>query len=176
MRKQDFWTAAELYTGKGIAEGIDAVVKKYRQYIWDNHGIFIDTKQSQNLKGFIVNGESIEPSKSPDRCMAIYSPAETAAIRMGTVSDIVDAQRQLLQRAPTKIPLNDLPAVQKAADDFKGHCAELGVLPTVELFAAALGHSRRNFYDFLQRHTDSPTAGFLDRLRTLWAWNADFSS
>ena len=72
VRKQDFWTAAEMLTGAAVSDGIDAIVKRYRQYLWDNHSIFIDVKTSQALKAFRVDNEMLNPSKSPDRCLAIY--------------------------------------------------------------------------------------------------------
>lgn len=72
LRKQDFWTVAETFTGQVVADGIDAIVKKYRRYLWDVHGVFIDAKTSQTLKPFHVGNETIIPTKSPDRCLAIY--------------------------------------------------------------------------------------------------------
>lgn len=72
IRKQDFWTAAEIYTGAAISDGLDSIVKKYRRYLWDNHGIYIDVKSSQTLKAFRVYNDVVHPSKSPDRCLAIY--------------------------------------------------------------------------------------------------------
>lgn len=72
LRKQDFWTAAETYTGQAVADGIDAIVKKYRRYLRDGYGVFIDAKTSQTLKPFHVGNETIIPTKSPDRCLAIY--------------------------------------------------------------------------------------------------------
>ena len=97
-----------------------------------------------------------------------YSPRETALIKFRTVSEIVAAQAEIMKRAPTKIPLNDLPAIQQAANDYMEHCAALGVIPSMLTFSAAIGHSRRNVYDFVERHRDSPTADFFDSLRSLW--------
>lgn len=77
VRKQDFWTAAEIITGAAVSDSLDSIVKKYRRYLWDNHAVFIDVKTSQTLKPFQVNNMSIIPSKSPDRCLAIYNKKNT---------------------------------------------------------------------------------------------------
>lgn len=94
---------------------------------------------------------------------------ETAMVRFQQVSEIISAQAQMMERAPKKIPLNDLPAIRQAADDFMMRCAEIGVIPTLLLFAPWIGHSRRNIYDYCERHRDSETAAYFDCLRTLWA-------
>ncbi|MBQ9438073.1 MAG: AAA family ATPase, partial [Lachnospiraceae bacterium] len=70
VRKQDFWTAAEMHTGAALTDGIDGLVKRYRRYLWENHSIFVDAKSSQSLKPFRVDSLMVNPSKSPDRCLA----------------------------------------------------------------------------------------------------------
>lgn len=72
VRKDDFWTAAEKITGAVVSDSIGRILAKYRGYMWDNHGIGIKSRPSQTLQAFKVNGETFNPSKSPDRCMEIY--------------------------------------------------------------------------------------------------------
>ena len=98
-----------------------------------------------------------------------YSPRETAEVRARTVGEIVRAQAALVEKNPTRVPLSDLAAVQSVATAMMERCAELGALPNFETLAAALGVSRRGLYDYSYRNPDSPTAQYLDRLRTLWA-------
>ena len=98
-----------------------------------------------------------------------YSPVDTAEIRSRTVSEIVTTQAALLERAPQKTPLTDVQAVRAVSETYTTRCADIGVLPNLEGLAAALGYSRRGVYDFLERHGNTPTAEFIDRLRTLWA-------
>lgn len=98
-----------------------------------------------------------------------YHPADTAEVRSQTVSEIVNTQVRLLERAPQKTPLTDTQSVQITAKAYMRECADIGVLPNAEGLAAALGYSRRGLYDYLEHHGDTPTAEFIDRLRTLWA-------
>lgn len=76
IRKEDFWIAVERYAEASITDTLGDIIKRYRQYIWDKHEIFISTKPSQTLKPFTMKTEEgtemYHPSKSPDRCMAIY--------------------------------------------------------------------------------------------------------
>ena len=98
-----------------------------------------------------------------------YSPADTAAVRHQTIRDIVSTQAALIQRAPVRTDLNDLDAVRVIAEQCMRTCAEVGCLPNFECLAAGLGYSRRGIYDFCERHSNTPTAEYLDRIRTLWA-------
>lgn len=98
-----------------------------------------------------------------------YSPAETAEVRFQAVNQIVSAQARMLEKTPEKTNLNDLAAVQRVAVACMEECSNLGLLPNFETLAAALGYSRRGLYDYLERHGDTETASYLDRLRTAWA-------
>lgn len=106
-------------------------------------------------------------ANAPDRPR--YSPQETAAVKAATIAEIVGVQTGLLERAPEKINLSDLAAVQRVANTCMQKCADVGVLPNFELLAAALGRSRRGLYFYLEQHPDTATTAYIDRLRTAWA-------
>ena len=48
-------------------------------------------------------------------------------------------------------------------------CIRIGVLPSVEMLAAWLGHSRQSVYKFLAAHPEIEATTYLDMLRTGWA-------
>lgn len=98
-----------------------------------------------------------------------YSPQETALVRQETVASIVNAQNRIFERAPEKTNLNDVTAVQRVANTCMTECAQIGCLPNFEMLAASLGYSRRGLYDFIERHPETETAAFIDRVRTAWA-------
>lgn len=91
--------------------------------------------------------------------------AETALVRQETVRDVV-GKFAMLTKSPERIDLNDTDKVKEVAERVVQRCAESGLLPSVELLAAALGHSRRNLYLFLANHPDSPSAQFIASWRT----------
>lgn len=94
---------------------------------------------------------------------------ETQAVRVKSVSDIVDLQTWLLERAKERTNLRDTEAVRRVAAEVMTECGRIGVLPNFEQLASALGYSRRGLYDFLERHPEEATVEFIDQLRTSWA-------
>ena len=98
-----------------------------------------------------------------------YDAGKTQAAKAAAISEIVAIQSDLLKKNPVKADMADVEQVKVIAENVMRRCAEAGVLPNMEILAAALGFSRRGLYDFLSRHGDSTTAEFLDTLRTGWA-------
>lgn len=94
---------------------------------------------------------------------------ETQTAKATAISEIVSGQAELFTKAPERTDLRDLAAVQRVAEHVMDRCATLGVLPSMELLAAALGYSRSGIYKNLDCNPDSPTSQYLDALRTGWA-------
>lgn len=108
-------------------------------------------------------------SMIPEQKNKSYSPETTAAVRSDVIGQIVSLQADMLIKSPIRTDLNDLEAVREITQRFMIKCAENGCLPNVESLSAALGISRRMFYKFLETHPESPTASYLDQVRTSWA-------
>ena len=102
---------------------------------------------------------------SPER----YSPGKTQEARAQAVRDIVGVSTDLLRKAPIRTDLHDVEAVRNVAEIMMDRCSLSGVLPSVELLAACLGHSRRGIYKWLDAHPDSQTAEYLNQLRTAFS-------
>lgn len=98
-----------------------------------------------------------------------YSPARTQEARAAAVRDIVRVSSDLLQKASVRTDLNDTEAVRMVAEGMIDRCSTAGVLPTVELLAACLGHSRRSIYKWIAAHPESQTTAFFDQLRTAFS-------
>ena len=94
---------------------------------------------------------------------------ETQQAKAAVIAEIVSSQAALFSKAPTKTNMNDLEAVQAVAAECMENCGRMGVLPNMEILAAALGYSRRGLYKYLECHPDTPTSEFLDCIRTAWA-------
>ena len=67
LRKDDLHMVVEKYTDVGISDNIDTIVRRYRCYLANNHGILIDGRTSQMLRAFKVKGDTYMPSKTQDR-------------------------------------------------------------------------------------------------------------
>ena len=102
---------------------------------------------------------------SPER----YSPGKTQEARAQAVRDIVSTSADLMRKAPIRTSLHDAEAVRRVAESMMDRCSTTGLLPTVELLAACLGHSRRGLYKWLSDNPNSPTAEYLDQLRTAFS-------
>nr|AHF27191.1 hypothetical protein [uncultured bacterium Contig1777] len=106
---------------------------------------------------------------SPARHEKYSGASQTQQARRETVQTIVELSSDLLQKAPVQVDLHDTEAVRRSAREMMQHCAQCGILPSVELLAAACGGSRRRIYNFLQLHPDHPTSILLDQLRTAFS-------
>lgn len=97
-----------------------------------------------------------------------YSPALTAQIRMQNVIDIVQAKREMMRKSPDRVDLNNLEAVRNASDEYLQHCVEYAVLPSFQGLAAFFGISRMGLYKHLDRHKESETGRYLEKLQALF--------
>lgn len=97
-----------------------------------------------------------------------YSPAQTAAIKNQMISDVVEAQRVMIGKHTDGVDLSDFNSVRLVADDYMKQCKELKIAPSIEGLCGCMGLSRPWLYEYLRQHGDSPTAKFIDRLRTMW--------
>lgn len=97
-----------------------------------------------------------------------YSPAQTAAIKNQMISDVVEAQRIMIGKHTDGVDLSDFNSVRLVTDDYMKQCNELKIAPSIEGLCGCLGLSRPWLYEYLRQHGDTPTAKFIDRLRTMW--------
>lgn len=95
-----------------------------------------------------------------------YSPALTERVKRQAVSEIVTAGREMLIKSPRKIHLSDTDRLMQVTDEYLSRCIRIGVLPTLQGVAAACGVSRRMIYKYLEEHEDTPSADYLERLRS----------
>lgn len=101
--------------------------------------------------------------------MAYNGPSETLIVKSGAIGELLAGQAELLTRNPVKTDLNDYEAVRTVASEYMTACSNVGCLPNFEGLAAATGRSRRSLYQYLEKYAESPTAKYIDRLRTAWA-------
>ncbi len=97
-----------------------------------------------------------------------YSPALTAQIKNQMISDLVEAQRVMIGKHTTGIDLADFDSVCAVTDEYMAQCADMKITPSIEGLCGCMGISRPWLYEYLQRHGDTPSAKFIDRLRTMW--------
>lgn len=95
-----------------------------------------------------------------------YSPALTERVKRQAVSEIVTAGREMLIKSPRKINLSNTDQLMQVTDEYLSRCIRIGVLPTLQGVAAACGVSRRMIYKYLEEHEDTPSADYLERLRS----------
>ena len=98
-----------------------------------------------------------------------YTPEMTQQVKQAAISKALTVQVDALQRNPERTSLSDYNKCVEIASQYVTACANVGVLPSVEGLCANLGVSRRWFYSFIERHPDSETAQYFDRLRLSWA-------
>jgi len=97
-----------------------------------------------------------------------YSPALTAQIRMQNITDILTAKREMMKKSPDRVNLHDLDAVQGASDAYMEHCIKYSILPSFQGLSAFFGISRVALYKHLDRHRETPTGKYLEKLRSLY--------
>lgn len=102
------------------------------------------------------------PAEQPEK----YSPELTARIKRQSVSEIVSSSLDMLMKAENKIDLSSLDELKEATSQYLKRCIKIGVLPTFQGLSAACGVSRRYLYKFLQEHEGTPSANYLERLRS----------
>lgn len=95
-----------------------------------------------------------------------YSPALTEKVKRAAVTEIVTAGREMLIKSPTKIDLHDIEQLVNVTDEYLSRCIRIGVLPSIQGVAAACGVSRRMIYKYLEEHEGTPSADYLERLRS----------
>ena len=97
-----------------------------------------------------------------------YTPALTAQVRMQNITDIVQAKKEMLQKSPDRINLHDIVEVQRASEQYLEHCIKYSVLPSFQGLSAFFGVSRVYLYKFLDKHRETPTGRYLEKLRSLY--------
>ncbi|MBR3105630.1 MAG: hypothetical protein IKH30_00440 [Clostridia bacterium] len=99
-----------------------------------------------------------ERNELPEKQSSVYDAGKTQAAKAAAIGEIVALQTELTRKNPVKTNLADVSAVRAVAENVMKECARAGLLPNMEIFASALGLSRRGMYDYLSRHSDTETA------------------
>lgn len=103
----------------------------------------------------------------PDEIQRYGGRGQTLSVNQDSISEIVsraadDAERMASRE---KVPLTDVPKIQRIAVDYLRDCADGGYLPSVMGLASRLGRTRQSLYWHSSHHPESDFT----------AWLQDFS-
>lgn len=110
-------------------------------------------------KNVIIRQEPASPSYG--------GSGQTQEIRKQTVGNIVKAHRQMLSQG-IKVILSDVDQVESAAEGYMAVCENTGILPSLEGFAGYCHVSRYWIYEYCIKHRGSPSADYIETLKTMW--------
>ena len=68
-----------------------------------------------------------------------------------------------------RVDLNNLSEVKESSERFNEACKRAGVIPTFIGFSASMGYSRKAVYEYLRKNPQTPTASYIESMRTGWA-------
>ena len=118
---------------------------------------------------------------SVDELYEAESTRSTNKLHKDRSADLAELTRRIKQdlsedRPRIKLVNGDLQAIKKQVLLYLGACEKYATLPTVQGLSRALGHSRRNLYNFLDKHPDSAVASYLEQVRDALSETLDLAS